>query len=243
MNNIKVFYDLHIHTALSPCGQDCMVPNNIIKKATNNGLDIIAICDHNSVKQLINFDYLQDQSDIIIVPGVEITVNEGYHVVCLFPNFINAYEFGNEIIDNLNPYEHDLSKLGHQIIFDYNGCYSHEVTNVTHQQFTKITIYKLREYINKYNGVMILGHIERYDPKIYNEVQTIYKDCFDAIEINARSDYNSIINEHPFLLNHTLTRSTDAHDLDVISQKNNFFMLDKVSIKSLLNFLKNNKIK
>ena len=238
MSNIKVFYDLHIHTALSPCGQDSMRPNSILEQASSNGLDIIAICDHNSVKQLINFDYIKEKYNVLVVPGVEITVNEGYHVCCLFTNFINAYEFGNEIIANLNPYEHDLSKLGHQIVFDHNDDFLHEITSVTHQQFTKITIHKLREYMDKYGGIMILGHIERYDEKIYKEVQTIYKNCFDAIEINARTDYETIVKEYPFLLNKTITRSTDAHDLSVISMQKNSFNIDEKTVKGLLKYIK-----
>lgn len=235
---MKLYYDLHIHTALSPCGQEWMSPNNILNMASLKELDFIAICDHNSVKQLINFDLLQSSYELIVIPGVEMTVSEGYHVVCLFPSFINAYEFGNEIIKNLNPIDHDLTKLGHQVVFDYNDEYAHEIMNVTHQQLTKVTVHKLREYIDRYNGVMILGHIERYDKKIYNEVQTIYKDCFDAIEINARSDYDKIIKENPFLLNYTITRSSDAHDLEIISEKEHFFDLEEKSIDALFRVLK-----
>lgn len=47
-----MFYDLHIHSALSPCSDDDMTLNNIVNMAYIKGLDIIAITDHNSVKQL-----------------------------------------------------------------------------------------------------------------------------------------------------------------------------------------------
>ena len=40
-----------------------------------------------------NLKKIKEQYNIIIVPGVEVTVNEGYHVVCLFPNFDKAIEF------------------------------------------------------------------------------------------------------------------------------------------------------
>ena len=44
-----VYYDLHIHTALSPCAGDDMTPNDIVGMALLNGLDLIAITDHNSL--------------------------------------------------------------------------------------------------------------------------------------------------------------------------------------------------
>ena len=46
------FADLHIHTVLSPCGDLLMIPQNIIDKAIEVGLDMIAITDHNSAKNV-----------------------------------------------------------------------------------------------------------------------------------------------------------------------------------------------
>ena len=44
--------DLHIHTCLSPCGDLEMSPRNIIQKAEEKGLDVIAITDHNSTRNV-----------------------------------------------------------------------------------------------------------------------------------------------------------------------------------------------
>ena len=41
--------DLHVHTCLSPCGELEMVPTAIARRAKAQGLDLLAICDHNSV--------------------------------------------------------------------------------------------------------------------------------------------------------------------------------------------------
>ncbi len=47
--------DLHIHTALSPCGDLEMSPSRIVSLARNRGLDIIGITDHNSTKHQLGF--------------------------------------------------------------------------------------------------------------------------------------------------------------------------------------------
>ena len=47
-----MFYDLHMHSCLSPCAEDEMTPNNICGMALVKGLELIAVTDHNSVKQL-----------------------------------------------------------------------------------------------------------------------------------------------------------------------------------------------
>jgi len=49
---MKFFYDLHIHSVLSPCADRLMTPNNIFNMANLKGLNIIAVTDHNSMKQL-----------------------------------------------------------------------------------------------------------------------------------------------------------------------------------------------
>ena len=46
-----MYYDLHIHSALSPCSDDSMTIHNIINMSLLKGLDLIAITDHNSLLQ------------------------------------------------------------------------------------------------------------------------------------------------------------------------------------------------
>ena len=38
-----MYYDLHIHSALSPCGDDTMTINNIFNMSYIKGLELIAI--------------------------------------------------------------------------------------------------------------------------------------------------------------------------------------------------------
>ena len=45
---MKLHYDLHLHSCLSPCGDVEMTPNNIVGMAKLLGYDIIALTDHNS---------------------------------------------------------------------------------------------------------------------------------------------------------------------------------------------------
>ena len=40
--------DLHLHSCLSPCGDDDMTPNNLVNMAVLKGLACIALTDHNT---------------------------------------------------------------------------------------------------------------------------------------------------------------------------------------------------
>ena len=46
----EISYDFHIHSCLSPCGDDDMTPANIAGMAFLNNLDVIALTDHNTCK-------------------------------------------------------------------------------------------------------------------------------------------------------------------------------------------------
>ena len=51
----KLYYDLNIHSSLSPCASDDMTPGNIVAMATVKDLDVIALTDHNSCNNLAAF--------------------------------------------------------------------------------------------------------------------------------------------------------------------------------------------
>ena len=46
---MKYRYDLHIHSALSPCAEEEMTPVTVVGQAALSGLDFVAIADHNAI--------------------------------------------------------------------------------------------------------------------------------------------------------------------------------------------------
>ncbi|MDH5768309.1 MAG: PHP domain-containing protein, partial [Nitrospirota bacterium] len=71
--------DLHIHTCLSPCAELDMTPYRIVEKAASLGLNIIAICDHNSVENAEVTTRLAKEKGINAIPGIEVTSFEEVH--------------------------------------------------------------------------------------------------------------------------------------------------------------------
>ena len=45
---MKYYYDLHLHSCLSPCGSEDMTPVNLAAMCALAGLDIVALTDHNT---------------------------------------------------------------------------------------------------------------------------------------------------------------------------------------------------
>ena len=72
----RLFCDLHIHSCLSPCGDALMTPNNIAGMAFIKGLDVIAVCDHNSARNLPAVKAAADRMNVLLLPGMELTTRE-----------------------------------------------------------------------------------------------------------------------------------------------------------------------
>ena len=107
-------YDLHIHSCLSPCGDDDMTPPNIANMAALLGLDLSAVTDHNSCR---NAGAVMEAARMLglplrVLPGMEVTTAEEVHVVCLFPELAAAQAAGEEVEAALLPVtSHDENSL------------------------------------------------------------------------------------------------------------------------------------
>ncbi len=73
--------DLHIHTIYSPDGTGTV--GAILKRASEVGLNVIAITDHDEVRGALQALDLAPQYGIRVIPGSEISTAEG-HLVGLF---------------------------------------------------------------------------------------------------------------------------------------------------------------
>ena len=87
----RYYYDLHIHSCLSPCGDNDNTPNNIAGMATLCGLNIVALTDHNSCKNCPAFFAAAKKYGIIPIAGMELTTSEDIHIVCLFENCFSHF--------------------------------------------------------------------------------------------------------------------------------------------------------
>ncbi len=233
---MKYFYDLHIHTALSPCADILMSPNNILNMAFLKELNIIAITDHNSTLQLEAIKELKDSYEMLIVPGAEIEVKEKYHVVCLFKTFDIASKFQKALNVYLDKKMHDEQIYGEQNIFDE---FDNIVNNyqISLMGSSNIALLDLKKIIKGLDGIMILAHIEKYGDTIFEKLQTIYSDVFDAIEVNAMYDINKIEDKLAHLP-YRIIRNSDAHQITDISEAVNAIELENLTIDDLFRALK-----
>ena len=98
---MKVYYDLHMHSCLSPCGADDMTPNNLVHMAALAGLEVIALSDHNTTRNVPAAVAVGKECGVLVVPAMELTTKEDIHVLCLLPSVEAAEELRQYVYPRL----------------------------------------------------------------------------------------------------------------------------------------------
>ena len=112
--------DLHIHTVLSPCGDLEMSPSAIVDRALARGLDMIAISDHNTTRQVKVTQKLGREKGLFVLGGVEVTSQEETHCLCYFRDDAQLDAFQEFLDAHLPPIPNDEDRFGYQLIVDEN---------------------------------------------------------------------------------------------------------------------------
>jgi len=77
--------DLHTHTPASKCYRHKQhTAEEIVKAALDKGLHAIAITDHNTAEWIDQMKEAAKGTDLVIFPGVEVSMDRGFHIVAIF---------------------------------------------------------------------------------------------------------------------------------------------------------------
>ena len=157
---MKVATDLHIHSCLSPCGDDAMSPADLVGMSLLNGLELIALTDHNSARNCPAAASAAALYGIGFIPGVEVTTSEDIHAVCLFPALDSALEFDRLLYRSLPDIPNNPGIFGEQTIFSADGepCGTESRLLITG---CGISIIDLPVIIREFGGVCYPAHIDR----------------------------------------------------------------------------------
>ena len=152
--------DLHVHTLLSPCAAVEMTPRNIVMNAAQNGINLIAVTDHNVSGNVMAALRAGAHYDVKVWPGIEVETKEGGHVVALFDSLAKLCAFQNIIDDNMLPVKNDIDKFGRQFIVDEEDNF---VTEEERLLLTSIEldVHRIVLHVEQLGGVCIAAHIDR----------------------------------------------------------------------------------
>ncbi len=220
------FYDLHIHSCLSPCGDNDMTPHNIAGMAALAGLQLLALTDHNTCGNCKSFFAACRKQGIVPVPGMELTTAEDIHLVCLFAELDAALAFDAEVHTHLPAIENREDIFGEQLFCDEND----EVTG-TESAFllgaTDLTLEEAVALVRMYGGVCYPAHIDRTSNGIIAILGDIPPEPgFTAVEFHDRENVDEYRKKYPIIADCKIVCSTDSHYLWNIDEAVHSFALD-----------------
>ena len=236
---MKYYYDLHMHSCLSPCGDMDMTPNNIVGMSKLLGLNIIALTDHNSVLNCEAVIKLAKENDILAIAGMELTTMEEIHVVCLFPTFEKALLFNDYVKEHQMQIKNRADIYGRQVVLNENDEEIAEVENLLILA-TDISVMNVRELVESYGGVCYPAHINRDSMSILSVLGEIPIECgFKTVEVSSSGNIDMLKAMHPILSDMLIVRDSDAHYLENMKDAQNYFELDTLTAENVLSILKN----
>ncbi len=221
----RYYYDLHLHSCLSPCGDDDNTPNNLCGMASLLGINILALTDHNTTKNCPAFFTAAKRYGIIPVAGMELTTSEDIHVVCLFEDIEDAMKFGEYIDTRRIKIKNRPDFFGNQQILDGDDNFISEEEHLL-SNATDVSIEEAYELVKNYGGISYPAHIDREANGIIAILGTIPPDSdFTIYELNGRENIESYSNEYKIAKERFII-SSDAHILTDMRERENYFDLD-----------------
>lgn len=231
---MKVKYDLHVHSGLSPCAENDMTPCNIVGFAKLNGLDMVAVSDHNAIGNVQVCLEVGNAYGVTVVPAMELQTAEDIHVLCLFP----TYESLKAFYDSVGFY--DIKNRAE--IFGEQNLYDTEDEIVGKEERLLLNASKLscdgvKDLADSFGGIAIPAHVDREENGMVAVLGAVTEE-FTAVELSTRATPEQV-SEYSERFNVII--DSDAHTLNKISM-GNVIDLEDLSAESLIKKLKNRPV-
>jgi 3',5'-nucleoside bisphosphate phosphatase len=208
--------DLHIHSCLSPCADDAMTPQTIVRLEKKRGVNLCALTDHNSAKNCPPFWELCLENGITPLAGLEVSSVEQVHVLALFDRLEKALEFSSLIFESLTAHKALTRHYGKQYVVD-------KESNIlgTEDVFLtvpcKYTFRELFELVPQYGGLFIPAHIKRPMFSVMSQLGSLPDLDYDILDMYVPEK----IDDFPVIC------SSDAHWPDALAFRTTEFRISE----------------
>ncbi|HEY9594541.1 MAG TPA: PHP domain-containing protein [Spirochaetia bacterium] len=221
----RIAADLHIHTVLSPCAARDMTPRAIVRAAVARGLEMIAVCDHNTAGNAaaVAEAAARTPGGPTVICGIEITTVEEVHVLGWFPGAAEAEAAGDEVLSGLPPWRPFAprtspagNRLPDQQVMDADDrCIAIEGRMLA--AASRFDLGAVVDLIHRHGGIAVAAHMDRRSFSVPGQLGFLPPDVpFDGLEISSAG---VSAGEHERFACHglPLVSSSDSHFLQEIA--------------------------
>ncbi len=215
-----------------------MTPANIVGMSVVNGLELIAVTDHNTCRNCKAVLHWAEHYGILALPGMELTTEEEVHVLCLFPTLKKALDFDSYVYSKLNLFPNKESIFGPQLLCnEEDQVIGHEPNLLI--QSTRISFDQVYDLVEQYEGVMIPAHIDKNSHSLlYNLGFIPFDSRFTTVEIKDETKVEELKKQHPYLQKCRILHDSDAHYLKDIHEPQHFLEVEERTAAAVIKALR-----
>ncbi len=224
--------DLHIHSCLSPCGDLDMSPRGIAEASRERGLDIIAVCDHNSAENVGAVLRAAGERGLAALAGLEINSIEEVHSLALFETEAQALAMQDYVYRNLKGTNRP-ELFGDQVVANEED----EVEGFNDRLLigaTQISLTHIVREVHRLGGLSIACHVDRPRYSVPSQLGFIPQDLeVDAVEISWRMTRAEAVATISGVEGRPVVRFSDAHFPADIGQAFTSLLLDRPALDEI----------
>ena len=225
--------DLHMHSPLSPCAEDTMMPIPVVERVLGFGIDVIAITDHNTIENVAPFYEEGLARGLIVVPGMEMETGEGIHLVCLFETLYELEAWDRALSIYKSNAKNDSRSFGHQWVVSREGGRLREEERLLATS-TDLSIDEAIPAVHAHGGLCIAAHADRQSYSVTSVLGLIPEQLdFDGIELTRHLPRDESLLAQVAQRGYRYITASDAHDLEQIGQIHCAAYLDHWSLTEL----------
>jgi 3',5'-nucleoside bisphosphate phosphatase len=189
-----------------------MTPRAIVRAALARDLDMIAICDHNSSRNVAAAGRAAERTGLTVIPGIEITASEEVHILGLFASVEEVLGVQEEVYARLYG-ENDEDVLGFQVVVDEDDLVE-DLDKRLLIGATTLSTERVVKLIHEFRGLAVASHVDRSGFGIFGQLGFIPPGLqLEALEVSKHSDFEKARARYPQCRDYPLIRSSDAHYL------------------------------
>jgi 3',5'-nucleoside bisphosphate phosphatase len=224
--------ELHVHTALSPCAEVEMIPPLIVQEALDQGINLIAITDHNASANVIAVQKAAEGSDLTVLAGMELQTREEVHLLCLFDTAKQVAHWQDTVDLHMPALTNNPEFYGEQFVVDENGDFIRSESRLLITSAT-LSLREAVEGVRALGGLAIPAHVNRGSFSLLANLGLVPTDVqIDALEISRHLSLDEAPRKFPQLRGYPLIQSGDVHRLEEFLGKN-IFRIQAPTIKEL----------
>lgn len=157
---MKIYYDFHIHSCLSPCGDNDNTPNNIVNMSLLKGLQAIALSDHNTGKNCPAAIEAGKRNGLVVLPAMELTTSEDIHILCLFEKYERLAMLEEYISERRMKIKNREEIFGEQLILNE---YDEPIGKEEYLLLASagVSVQKIAALVKGFGGIAVPAHIDK----------------------------------------------------------------------------------